>query len=424
VIPRLATAAGTNENEYACSVTGDANVYGPLAIGVPGCLAGIGTIWERWGKLKWPQILAPTQKYVANGFPFSTVAAAVKSRAAQLGKFPASKEQFMPGGQLPNATDTWRRPHMDKTLARLAQAGWQDFYKGELGRKIADHVQALGGLLTRKDMQSFQVLVGEAHHIPLGQTQAFTAVLPNGGLSSLSALHMLQQLPVRRHDDPLYWHQMIEVLKIAWRDRFRYLGDPRHAKVPIERLLSATYAQQATAQLRKQPSFVDHTPGPPALYSPGTIHMSTSDAEGNLVSVTISHGGAFGSCVTVPDSGITLGHGMCRFDPHPGLPNSVAGGKRPMNNTCPTILLSPDRKVASGLSGGRRIVSVNTRLAYDLLHGMEPKAVLAAPRLHLEGYEPAEVTKSMPPAIVTELEKMGHKIKLVNASGGAANIAL
>src|SRR5262249_59492146 len=94
-----------------------------------------------------------------------------------------------------------------------------------------------------------------------------------------------------------------------------------------------------------------------------TIHVAAADREGNLVSMTISQGGLFGSCLAVPDTGIILGHGMCRFDPHPGLPNSPGPGKRPLNNVCPLIIRLPGRDVAIGARGGSRIVSVGARLA-------------------------------------------------------------
>ena len=84
------------------------------------------------------------------------------------------------------------------------------------------------------------------------------------------------------------------------------------------------------------------------------LHISTADRSGNLVSATISHGAAFGSCLTVPGTGIILGHGMCRLDSLPGRPNSVAPGKRPLKNTAPVIMRSRDRDVGVGLPGTAR----------------------------------------------------------------------
>ena len=140
-----------------------------------------------------------------------------------------------------------------------------------------------------------------------------------------------------------------------------------------------------------------------------------------MVSITISHGGYFGSCVTVPGTGITLGHGMCRFDPS-GLPNSIAPGKRPLNNVCPMLLQQPGRNVAFGMRGGRRIVSVATNLAHQLINGRALEDVVQSARLHTDGYEPIEVTESLPVAIRSELEKLGHHLKVVATVGASCNM--
>jgi len=114
---------------------------------------------------------------------------------------------------------------------------------------------------------------------------------------------------------------------------------------------------------------------------------------------------------------------MCRFDPHPGLPNSVAPGKRPLNNVCPMILRQKGRDVAFGMRGGRRIVSVGTSMALQLIRGRTPEDVVRSPRLHTDGYEPVEVTESLPVSIRSELEKMGHRLKVVATVGASCNVA-
>ena len=140
---------GLNEREYACTVRDNANVHGPLAVGPPGMMAGMGIVWERWGKLKWSEIVTPSQELLEEGFPFDATAGAVRSLQDVIRKFPATAEHLMPGGELPEPDQIWHRPDMEKTLARVASAGWRDFYEGELGHRIADHIQESGGVLTR-----------------------------------------------------------------------------------------------------------------------------------------------------------------------------------------------------------------------------------------------------------------------------------
>src|SRR5437868_6155123 len=125
----------------------------------------------------------------------------------------------------------------------------------------------------------------------------------------------------------------------------------------------------------------------------GTIHVAAADRCGNLVSMTISQGGMFGSCLTVPGRGIILGHGMCRFDPHAGHANSPGPRKRPLNNVCPLIIRMPDRDVAIGARGGRKIVSICAQLAQRIVdRGATVYQAAAAPRIHILTDGPLEIS--------------------------------
>ncbi|MEO7653159.1 MAG: gamma-glutamyltransferase, partial [Bryobacteraceae bacterium] len=364
---------------------------------------------------------APSQELIAKGFAVrKDVVAAVQERAAVIRALAPAAAHFLPGGHALQEGQIWHRPGMEWTLERLASAGWQDFYHGEIAGKIADHLARTGGILTRADLAAYQAHVAPAVEIRCGEAHAFTAPLANGGVSAFSAMLMLHELKAPRPSDPMHWHLLAEVMKIVWRDRLRYLGDPAKAKIDWERLLRSSYVDERVAKLRKSPHSVDAAMSPPPAPGPGTIHISTADGAGNIVAITISHGGSFGSCVTVPGTGITLGHGMCRFDPHSGLPNSVAPGKRPLNNVCPMILRQPGRDVGFGMRGGRRIVSVIPAAALQLLQGGELQEVAASARLHTEGYEPI-LTAKLPPAIAKEMEKMGHHLTEIQAVGGTTN---
>jgi gamma-glutamyltranspeptidase/glutathione hydrolase len=114
---------------------------------------------------------------------------------------------------------------------------------------------------------------------------------------------------------------------------------------------------------------------------------------------------------------------MCRFDPRPNRPNSVGPSKRPLNNVCPTIIRLPDRDVALGLRGGRRIVNVAAHLCRQIVeHGATGLQAVTAPRLHVEEQDPIEVTRNLKPELVAELQSLGHEVRIVNAVGGTANV--
>lgn len=358
VLPVRDGPRGINEQEYACSVRDDANVYGPLATGVPGFVGGVGTLWERWGRLAWADVVAPARALVEAGPDYTLVRADAAKKREPLARFAAA----------------WNPADLSLTLDRLADAGWRDFYDGDLGRQIADYVAENGGILTRADMAAFTPRVTE----PYRTGSIYTAIPPNGGFTALEA--------VRAFDadlEPDYWTRWARVLPPLWARR-------------LER------------------------PGAGASKH-GTVHVAAADSDGNLVSMTISQGGLFGSCFAVPGTGIILGHGMCRFDPHAGHPNAPGPGKRPLNNVCPMILRLTDRDVAIGARGGRRIVSVAAQFAQRIVAGATVREAAVAPRLHILDEGPVEISKNFDPAARAVLEARGYRIEVPDEVAGAAH---
>jgi len=424
LLPASGDPKDLNSREYECSVKDDANVWGPLAVGVPGMGAGIGVLWERWGRLEWPEIVAPTQKLLQDGIPFGNTAAAVKSHEEVVRRYPATADQLLVDGRVPEPDDIMERPGMAETLKRIAEAGWRDIYEGEIARKIADAVQAAGGILTYEDLVAYEPRVTPPLTVRYRDADVHGCILPNGTMSSLQMLNMLECFDPVDDADPAYWHRLAEVLKLAWRDRLTYVTDPDFAEVPVERLLSKDYAAGRVERIRQYPQWVDDLPSQfPAGAMHGTLHLSAADTEGNVVSATITQGMAFGALFVAEGTGLILSHGMARFDPRPGRMNSVAPGKRPLNNAGTMLIETPDRFVATGLPGGRKIVSVMARAAQRIIDaGDGPLAVAEAPRMHVEGAEPTLVS-GMDEATIASLRAMGHEVEDVRSVAGAMHSA-
>ncbi len=424
VLPR-SSDGGINENEYFCSVKDDANLLGPLAVSVPGQMAAMGIIHEKWGRLPWSQVVAPSQRLLADGFPYDDLARSIKVMEVPLRRFPASVDHLMSQGQLPRPDEIWHRPDMERTLSRLALAGWRDFYEGEIGRTIADQVLAAGGILTRDDLARYHPRVTDPLTIDYHGAQVYGAILGNGSLSALQGLLMLSPLTLPSSDTVEYWHLLTEVLKLTWRDRLRYLADPRFASVPQDRLLDPDYNAGRVATLLDFPESVDlRVPDLQAGPGAGTLHLSSADREGNLVSLTFSQGNTFGTCFTVPGTGIILGHGMCRLDPRPGRANSVAGGKCPLNNTSPLMISLPERHIAIGLPGGRMIISAMVRAAQLLVdRGFSSAQATQARRLHVSTAEPLTLQEGVSHEVADGLTALGHKVNRSPNVGGVMNAA-
>lgn len=425
VMTKVPGKVGLNENEYDCSVKDDANIYGPRAAAPPGFMGGVGMLWEKWGRLKWPEIVEPSIALVLDGFPYDENAIEIERRLPVIRRYETTLSMVMPAGKLPKAGDIWRRPDLDKTLERLASAGWRDYYEGELGRRIGDYIESVGGVMTRADMAAFQPRVTEPLVSWFRGAQVYGPILPNGSLSAMQILNMLDCFDPLPIDDVRYWHQTAEILKLGWRDRLRYLADPDFVVVPAARLLSRDYAAGRVEILRNFPAHVDRLGPLQTTANPhGTANVSAADAEGNLVAVTLTQGNPFGTCITVPGTGFTIGHGMCRFDPRPGLPNSIAPGKRPLNNLCSILLRVAGRDIALGMQGGRRMISVIPQVAQRMVDlGMSPQQAAASPRIHTMGFEPIECEISPPFPFLEELRRAGHEVRPVEEVGRTVHAA-
>ena len=132
----------------------------------------------------------------------------------------------MPNGHIPDPDEIWHRPDMEKTLQRLADAGWHNFYDGELGCKIVHAVQAEGGILSHEDMVNFSVRLSEPYSISYRNAEVYGTILPHGCISCLQMLQMLECFDPVGTDETLYRHRLSEVAKRAWRDRLIYVADP------------------------------------------------------------------------------------------------------------------------------------------------------------------------------------------------------
>jgi gamma-glutamyltranspeptidase/glutathione hydrolase len=402
------------------------NSDGWLAVGVPGVLAGLQLLLDKFGTKSFAEAVKPAIQFARDGFPIKKpLAAAIKAHAARFAKDSGSARLYLKDAQPLAEGEVFRNPDLAELLQKLADKGRVDaFYTGDVGETVAAAFKAHGGLVTAADLAAYRAV--EVRPLALGW-QGFTIHTPPptaGGLTVLQALATLKALGWETSDfkDPATVQARVEALRIAWDDRLRLLGDPKFVDVPIGNLHSEDYAKQSAERVRtavKAGKPVEaKTDGRPAG---GTIHLNAADASGLTVALTFTHGEAFGAGVTIDGLGLTLGHGMSRFDPRPGLPNSVGPGKRPLHNMCPTVVHKGGRPVlALGASGGRRIPNtVFDVLAYHLGEGRPLEDAVKAPRVHTEGDLNLTLEASWPAAVSDHFRRVGYVVK----PGGGANLS-
>lgn len=341
-------------------VPGKVNYYGWLAAGIPGVMGGLQAALDGHGRKKLGDVAESAIRYARDGFAINQgLAKSFQGSAGHFRRDSASKKLYFDGDEPIREGATYRNPDLARLLETFAERGTADsFYRGDIGRQIADAFQKNGGIATADDFAAYEAKLVQTNRLSWRGYSMHTAPVTAGGLSTIQALAILKALKweeFSKHTKKS--HAALEALRLVWADRFRYFGDPEFVDVPVKRLLSTDYiselADKVSAAVKAgKPIEQDFD----SYEQKGTIHISASDREGNVIALTITHGGGYGARVTVPGLGLTLGHGVSRFDPRPGRANSIGPRKRPLNNMTPTVVLQDGRPVlALGARGGRRI---------------------------------------------------------------------
>jgi gamma-glutamyltranspeptidase/glutathione hydrolase len=396
-------------------VKGGVNLHGWRAAAVPATMAGLQLALDKYGTRPLGRVVGPAIRYARDGF---AVYWPYAGAASNLKRDPGSAKLFFRHGKLLQKGDTYRNPELADLLEKLADKGSaEDFYRGEIGRRIAEAFQKNGGLVTADDLANYRPLEAEPLQLNWRGYTIATAPLTAGGITVLQTIAALQALGSDwEHvpkNSPARTQMWIEALRISWGDRLRFFGDPRHVDVPIKPLLSEKYAQESAKKIqlaidRKRPVPVS-TDGRTAG---GTVHLSAVDGQGMMASVTLTHGDSFGAQVTVDGLGLLLGHGMSRFDPLPGRPNSIAPGKRPLDNMSPTIVLRDGNPMlAIGAAGGRRIPNGVFEVLLNLVvDGRSLEDAVTEPRLHTEGGLTVHAERGRSEAEIQHLKQIGYSI--------------
>ena len=387
------------------TTVGNKHVLGPHSICVPGTVAGLALALEKWGTMSLAEVIAPSIELAEEGFPVTwhittTIAKAIQSIRA----YPETASIFLRSdGDAPFTMEQAnphmiRQPDLANTLRLIAAGGPDVFYKGEIAQKIASHLQDEGTVFALDDLASYEARVFDTISSEYHGHTIYNHGRGTGGTSlaqAIRALNLLQSgSPESRTADQ--WHGIASVFRQAFADRFTYLADPDQIEVPFDALLSDQYAQSTVDAIgdnattptagSREALGVKHTLSasvPEYMRDGSTTHLSVIDGEGNAVSLTQTLLALFGSRVTVPGTGILMNNGMMWFDPEPGRPNSIAGGKNPLSNMAPTVIVKDGQAVASlGASGGRKIMNCNTQLIMNIVDsGMTAQEAITAPRI-------------------------------------------
>ena len=409
-------------------VKGRINVFGWLAAGVPGTLAGLQLALHRFGTRSLRELLQPAISTAKQGFIVDPLfASTVRGAAARFRKDPGSARLYLRDGEPVKPGDRVPNPELAELLATLAERNSvESFYRGDIAQRISDEFQKQGGLVTPKDLAAYHASEVQPLHLRCQDHEIFTAPLTAGGLTILEALSILKALRWGSMPGPAATHAQLETLRLAWRDRLDLLGDPASVKVPVKKLLSSEYAEHLALQIKSAVN--DHRPLNLTVRKhrdDGTNNICSVDNHGNMMAITLTQGGSFGAQVTIAELGLTLGHGMSRFDPQPGSPNAPAPGKKPLHNMCPSVLLHSGQPIlAIGGAGGMRIPNaVFDTLRQFIFRSKSLEDAVASPRLHSTGTLNVSIENAWPETDADYLSQIGFTLKKVESSARVSAVA-
>ena len=413
-----------------------------LASGVPGTVRGLALATEKYGTMKWADLLAPAIRLAEEGFPVYPDLAS--SLALTLGRKrfneEARKAFTRTNGTLYQSGDLLKQPDLARSLRLIAEDP-DAFYTGPIARKMAGEMKKEGGMITMDDLESYQAV---SRQPLLGNYRGYTvASMPppsSGGVHLVQMLNILERFPLRDwgHNTAKTVHHVTETMRLAYADRSKHLGDSDFVEVPLKGLISEAYADHLRKKINPTTATPSTSigPGRPQDYeSDETTHFSIIDGEGNAVSCTYTLNFSYGSGIMIPGTGILMNNEMDDFSAKPGVPNAfgliggeanaVAPEKRMLSSMSPTIVLKDGEPfLVTGSPGGSRIITTTLQVIMNVIdHDMNPAEADAAVRFHHQWYPDAlRVERGFPGDTKDLLEAMGHKVRVEGSIGASQTI--
>jgi gamma-glutamyltranspeptidase/glutathione hydrolase len=406
---------------------GRKNALGPAAVAVPGNLKGWCEALDRFGTFSRADVMEPAIRHASRGFRVTPyLHDCIGDAAADMALDSEIARLYLPNGLPLNVGARLVMRDYAQTLTDIAQHGPERLYNGSLGALYADHMAYAGGYITREDLAGYRTITREPVR---GTYRGFEIIGPPP--PSSGPLHIVQMLNILEGFDigALGFgtvetvHLLAEVLKIAFADRAAATADPAFVRVPVEKILSKTYAADRRSGIdpnRARAWSAEVAPESPAY----TTHVTVADAAGNIVASTQTINSLFGARYIVPGTGMIPNNYMHVFDPHPNRASSVQAGKRVTSSMSPVIVTKGGKPVyAMGLPGGLRIFpSVMQALSNLIDHGMTVQEAVEAPRVWTQGHA-LELEGGIEQAVFEALRDKGHDVvRMPTVAGGMSAI--
>ena len=425
--------------EYSARIHHDSH----LAVGVPGTVAGFAKAHEQYGSAEWSQLVQPAVDLAGEGFTLTQpLAGSIAFVAGRYTQYPATVAKFSNNGVPYEAGEVWKQPDLANTLTHIMHHGRDGFYKGNTARLLAEEMVRGGGMITEEDLARYEAQERE----PIRGTYRGYDIIgmpppSSGGIAMVEMLNILEgyDLASMGHNSAEYIHHLTEAMRVAFRDRARFIADVDFVEVPIEHLTSKSYARELRATIDDDRAAISAPEDIQQPYeSSETTHFSVVDGNGMAVSVTYTLEAGYGSKIVVPGGGFLLNNEMGDFNAKPGLTtatgligtdaNLARPEQRMLSSMSPSILAKDGELVAVvGSPGGRTIINSVMQVILNVIDfDMNIQEAVDARRLHHQ-WLPDRISieaGGVTPEIVAQLEAMGHTVRVRGSQGRTNSIAI
>lgn len=348
------------------------SLAGAMAIGVPGTIAGIFEVYEKFGSLPIETIFQPAIDLANKGVVVTTKQSDKIKSHLKYFKL-VNKEKILFQEEI-NVGDTLRFPNLANTLDRVMKKGKDEFYKGETARKLVDFIKDNNGIISLKDLELYQAVWRDPVEFEYDNLKVISMSPPSsGGVCLEQIMKMIEPYDINdlAHNSLDYIKILVEAERRSFADRSYYLGDPDFVSIPKEQLVGKEYLLERMSNF----SFDSPTPSNEISYgnveileSDETTHYSIIDQFGNAIAVTTTLNGSYGSQLYCSELGFFLNNEMDDFSSKPGSPNmfGLIGGsankiepqKRMLSSMTPTIVEKENKLFMTlGSPGGSRIIT-------------------------------------------------------------------
>jgi gamma-glutamyltranspeptidase / glutathione hydrolase len=404
------------------------------AVGVPGELRGLYDLHRRFGKLPWSQVVLPAAQLAARGFTVN------EHQGNMLAYFEREllldaglTDLWLRGGSAPAAGKRVKHTKLAATLRRIATGGPNAFYEGTIAAEIVSTASRAGSSLDINDLRQYRSKEREPLAREWGGYTVLTMPPPSAGgmmLLQTLGLYTRDELKQLGFGTAAYWHALAEAFRGAISDRMRFVGDPDFVEVNTQGLIS-----EERMRVRRSRISMERTHAIPRFDQSehGTHHLVTADSQGDVVSLTTTINGPFGSKLTTSRSGILLNNELDDFTEQEAVgkfgllesPNRARASARPTSSMMPTLVVKDGRVVlAAGGSGGMNIATDVTQMVVGALVFDTPlDTLLASPRFQVPTKGPTlAIPAATPLAFRNDLERRGERFATFDRAFSAVQL--